>query len=175
MLLSILAILFFSVFQKTYAQEATPEPTPTPTIIQYDLAFPGMLPDHPLFKLKILRDRMQLAMTSDPEARIRLLLRFADKRMLAAAILVDKHSWKLAKETVLKAEHYITLLIPEFYNLEQPLDQKLLQKFQTASLKHQEVLAKLRERVPADDQIVFSQVIEFSQRNQSEIENLIEK
>lgn len=164
----------FIVFSSEITRAQEPTPTPTPAIIQYDLAFPGILPDHPLYKLKILRDRMQLAMTSDPKARIHLLLRLADKRMLTTAMLVDKQSWKLAKETALKAEHNMTLLTPELYNLEEPIDRNLLQKLQTASLKHQEVLTTLLPRVPTDDQIVFQQVIDFSKRNQEEIEKFIE-
>lgn len=157
------------------AQEVTPESTPTPTIIQYDLAFPGILPDNFLYKLKVFRDKMQLIMISNPKERINFLLRLADKGMLASAMLVDKQAWKLAKETALKAEHNMTLLTPEMYNLEEPIDQELIEKLQTASLKHQEVLVTLRERVPADDQIVFSQIIDFSKRNQAEIEKYIEQ
>lgn len=166
-----ITLVLFSV-ESVHAQE--PTPTPTPTVIQYDLAFPGMLPDHPLYKVKVLRDKLQLITTIDPTKRINLLLHFADKGMLAGAILVDKSQWRLAKETLLKAEHNMTLLTPEFYKLEEPIDQALLKKVQTASLKHQEVLSKLRQRVPTDDQTVFSQVIDFSKRNQSEIEKYIE-
>lgn len=157
-----------------YGKNITPTPTPTPVVIEYDLAFPGILPDNFLYKLKVLRDKIQLIMTSDPKKRIELLLKLADKGILATAILVDKNQWNLAKETALKAENNMTLLTPEIANLEEPIDQKLVKKLQTASKKHQEVLTKLRERVPADTQVVFLQVIDFSKRNQSEIEKFIE-
>lgn len=173
----ILFILIVTIFfvGNANAQEVTPEPTPTPTMVQYNLAFPGILPDNFLYKLKIFRDRIQLATTSDPKTRINLLLRFADKGILASAMLVDKHSWKLAKETALKGEHNMTLLTQEIYNLEEPTDQNFIKKLQTASQKHQEVLAKLIERAPEADKIVFGQVIDFSKRNQAEIEKFIEQ
>lgn len=171
-LLIIITAAWFRV-DSVNAQEISP--IPTPTVIQYDLAFPGILPDHPLYKIKVFRDKLRLVVTTDPTKRIDLLLHFADKGILAGAILVDKNQWQLAKETALKAEHNMTILTPELYKLEEPIDQALLKKLQTASLKHQEVLSKLRERVPADDQTVFSQVIDFSKRNQSEIEKYIEQ
>lgn len=171
-LIIVTAAIFF--VNNVHAQEITPEPTPTPTIIQYDLAFPGILPDNFLYKLKILRDKLQLITMSDPNARINLLLKMADKSVLATAILVDKKEWKLAKETALKAENNMTLLTPEIAKLDEPIDQKLIKKLQTASLKHQEVFAKLQERASEEDKKVFTQVIEFSKRNQSEIEKFIE-
>lgn len=169
------SVLFLTSVNKILAQDISPEPTPMPTIVQYDLAFPGILPDNFLYKLKVLRDKIQLVVTTDPKKRIHLLLQIADKGILASAMLVDKKEWNLAKETVLKAENNMTLLTPEIFRLDDPIDQKLLKKLQTASQKHQEVLAKLRERAPGDTQTVFSQVIEFSKRNQSEIEKFIEQ
>lgn len=170
----IITLAIFGV-NNVHAQEITQQPTPTPTIVQYDLAFPGILPDNFLYKLKVLRDKIQLIVTTDPKKRIELLLQLADKGVLASAMLVDKKEWTLAKETVLKAENNMTLLSPEIYRLDDPIDQKLLKKIQRASQKHQEVLAKLRERASGETQTVFSQVIDFSKRNQSEIEKFIEQ
>lgn len=122
-----------------------------------------------------MRDRLQLLVTPDPKKRIDLLLQMADKGILASAILIDKNEWKLAKETVLKAENNMTLLTPELSNLEDPIDQKLVKNLKTASQKHQEVLAKLEQRASEGDKAVFAQVIDFSKRNESEIEKYIEQ
>lgn len=168
----IIATIFF--VRNARAQEITPVPTPTPTIIQYDLTFPGMLPDNFLYKLKVMRDKIQLVITTEPIKRINLLLRLADKGILASAMLIDKKDWKLAKETALKAENYMTLLTPELSRLDEPIDQKLLKKLQIASQKHQEVFAKLQERAEDKDKKKFTQLIDFSKRNQSEIEKFIE-
>lgn len=177
-ILLFLDAILFSVFVRgiAYAQptQTTTKSAPMNVFVQYDLAFPGILPAHPFYKVKVFRDKLRLVITSDPKKRIDLLLHFADKGILASAMLVDKNQWKKAVETAFKAEHNMTLLTPELYKLEEPIDQALLKKLQTASLKHQEVLLKLRERVPPDDKAAFSQIIDFSKRNQSEIEKYIE-
>jgi hypothetical protein len=151
------------------AQESTPSPTPTPAIVKYELAYPGILPDNFLYKIKVFRDKMQLIMTSDSQKRIELLLKMADKGILASAMLVDKKEWNLAKETALKAENNMTLLTPQLGNLNDQVDPALIKRLQTASLKHQEVLTSLLERTPKDTQVVFSQVIDFSKRNLEQI------
>jgi len=53
--LLLLVLLFIFRAGNVQAQEITPTPSPTPTFIKYDLAFPGILPDNKLYKLKVLR------------------------------------------------------------------------------------------------------------------------
>lgn len=160
-------------FSKALAKDILQTPTSTTSAaqtIQYDLAFPGILPDNFLYKVKVFRDKIQLVMTTDSTKRIELLLKNADKGILATAMLVDKKEYNIAKETALKAENNMTLLTPEISRLEEPIDQSLINKLKTASLKHQEVLTSLLVRVPQDTQIVFSQVIDFSKRNLEQID-----
>lgn len=138
--------------------------------VQYDLAFPGMLPDHQLYKLKVLRDKVRVMFTKDPQTRIRLHLLHADKGILATAILLEKGNVTLANQTALKAEHQITLLINYLPLAGFRKDSELLTKLKTASLKHQEVLGVLINRLPADSQETLKTVHGFSVRNLQSIE-----
>lgn len=162
--------------QKSFGQEETPtpieeKPTPTPKpTIQYNLAYPGILPDNPLFKLKVLRDKITAATISDPRKKIEFYLLQTDKGILAAAMLVDKNKIDLAKQTALKAEHNYTLLTHQLYNLPKKPNTKFFKKLKTASLKHQEVLSSFIKRVPKKDQKVFRQVVDFSKRNWESVE-----
>lgn len=169
----LLLLVLFVIFgaSNVQAQGIAPAPIiPTPTFVKYDLAFPGMLPDNKFYKLKVLRDKISLALISDPQSKIELLLRLTDKGILAAAMLVDKGEIDLAQETALKAENNYTL-IPQvlFHFLKQP-NQAFFDKLKTASLKHQEVLESIVKRVPVQKQLVFQQVIEFSKRNYQQLE-----
>lgn len=169
------------------AQKLTPTLVPSTqatqsSIIKYDLAYPGILPDHPLYKLKVLRDKISLALISDPVKKIEFYLLQADKGILAAAMLVDKNNISLAGHTSLKAENNFTLisdmLRPYYYrqrpDLSNPATIALLKKIKTASLKHQEVLNSFLKRVPQNQQETFKTVIYFSKINIENIEKTTE-
>jgi len=143
---------------------------PSSPIVKYDLAYPGILPDHPFYKLKVLRDKISLALISDPRKKIDFYLLKTDKEILAAAMLVDKGLIDLAAQTALKAEHNFTLLTQAMYSLPNPPKEDLYKKLETASLKHQEVLASLAKRVSSQKQKIFLTVIDFSKRNWNTIE-----
>lgn len=145
--------------------QATLSPTPTPTIVRYDLAFPGILPDNPLYKLKVLRDKISEALISDPKKKIEFYLLQADKGILASAILIDKHKIDLAAQTALKAEHNYTLITQELYSLQKKPAQAFFDKLEKAALKHQEILSSLGMRVTEDKRKIFFTVADFSKRN----------
>lgn len=164
-----------SIFQIGLAQE-TQEASQSATevakvkIVEYDLAYPGILPDHFLYKLKVLRDKLSVFLISDPKKKADFYLLQADKGILATAMLVDNNKIDLASETVLKAEHNYTLLTYELKKIHKKPDAMYFQKLKTASLKHQEIFNSLLKRIPEDKQRVFNQVLEFSKRNLTTVE-----
>ncbi|KKQ34991.1 MAG: hypothetical protein US51_C0020G0017 [Microgenomates group bacterium GW2011_GWA2_37_6] len=176
MIKKIVVFLSFFLFLagSTFAQELSPTstPTPTPTFIKYDLAFPGMLPDHPLYKLKVLRDKVMLTFTRDPMKKAQYHLLLADKRIHMAAILADKGKVELAKETALKGENEYTLLVFLFKDEVKKPDKKLFDKLEKAGLKHQEVLRSIVNKVDKKDEKTFVTVIEFSERNLEELRQI---
>ena len=143
--------------------------------VKYDLAYPGILPNHPLYKVKVLRDRITAVLINDPIKKTEFYLLQADKGIHAAAMLVDKNEVELAKETALKAENNMTLLTFGLKKLRQRPDQSLFDKLKLASLKHQEVLSSKEKKVGKDDKKTFQQVINFSKTNLSTIEMLEKK
>lgn len=155
----------------SYAQE----PSTSAKYIEYDVAFPGILPDHPLYKLKVLRNKISSFLILDPIKKVEFYLLEADKGILATAMLIDKNKIKLAEETALKAEHNITLLTYELKRLLKKPSNKLFEKLKTASLKHQEILDGLVKRVPSENQEAFIRVFNFSKTNQQTIEKLQSK
>lgn len=150
-------------------QEVTPAPqdgqATVSAIIKYDLAFPGILPDHPLYKLKVLRDKISATLINNPRKKIEFYLLQTDKGILASAILVDKGKIDLAAQTALKAEHNYTLITNELYRLPTRPEVEFFKKLNASSLKHQEVLLSLVKRIPKDKQKTFLNVIDFSKRN----------
>src|SRR3989344_5053703 len=113
----IISIIIFFVYlsDSTSAQTTTPEasitPTPTPKNVDYNLAYPGMLPDSPLYKLKVVRDKITEKLINDPAKKIEFYLLQTDKQILATSMLVDKNAINLAKETALKGENNYSKLV----------------------------------------------------------------
>lgn len=141
--------------------------------IKYDLAYPGILPDSPLYKIKVLRDKLIGFMISDPQKKIGFYLLQTDKGILATAILIDKNEIKLAGTTALKAENNYTLLVGQLYRLPKnpAVEADIIKRLKLASSKHQEVLSSLIERVPASERKVFENVLLFSKENLKSVEN----
>lgn len=101
--ITILVILFLpaSSFASTQA-------LPPPIQVQYDLPYPGVLPDNPLYFLKVARDRMILFFISTPLKKSQFELLQADKRLNAAYLLKNEGSKNdiLISSTASKAENY---------------------------------------------------------------------
>lgn len=145
-------------------------PSATVSFVQYDLAFPGILPDNTFYKLKVLRDKVTSFFIRDANSKVLFYLKLADKGILASAMLVDKGKIDLSTETALKAEHNMTLITTFLPWIDRKKDPTIVSKLKTASLKHQEVLRSLIERVPPEKQQTYRTVLEFSERNLRAIE-----
>lgn len=72
----------------------------------YDLPYPGILPGHYLYPVKMVRDRIVEWLTFDTEKKIELLILYADKRMASAKILLEGGEERLGTVTGLKAMMY---------------------------------------------------------------------
>lgn len=164
--LILFSLFIFPLVQSSFAKELTQT-----TTIKYDLAYPGILPNNPLYKLKVIRDRITVALITDPYKKVDFYLLQTDKGILAGAMLVDKNEIKLAEETVLKAENNYTLLTQQLYRFVKKPDLSYFNKLKTAALKHQEVLNSLIKRVPENERQIFKNVIYFSQENLKTIED----
>lgn len=136
---------------------------------EYQLPWPGILPDNSLYKIKVIRDRLVLSLIQSPQKKLEFYLLLADKGIYAAQILFDEGKIDLSKSTALKAEHNYTLLATDYKWmrwLSKPVPKELDNKIKEAAIKHQEVLSKIIIRTKNDDdKNTFSEVFNFSVRN----------
>lgn len=164
-------VFFFLVLLTTlfvnrgYAQENDATSPASMTSVKYDLAYPGILPDNPLYILKKIRDRITIFLISDSRKKADFYLLQTDKGILATAMLVDKNKIDLALDTAFKTEHNYTLLTYELKKIPEKPNDAYFQKLKTAALKHQEALYQIIEKVPEDKQKGFIQVLDFSKTN----------
>lgn len=122
--------------------------TPTPAI-EYNLPYPGILPDHPLYPLKALRDRILLFFTQDPVKKIHLNLLFADKRMVMGQFLWEKGITDSSISTISKAEKYLLSAALDLMPLKKQnnLPPGLSDKLELAAKKHEQIIMKLLDNI----------------------------
>jgi hypothetical protein len=75
--------------------------------MEYYLPYPGILPDSPLYKIKALRDKIDLWFTFNPVEKATKELQYADKRINAAIFLMQGGKASLGVSTATKAEKYL--------------------------------------------------------------------
>ncbi len=168
-----LIILLFVRFSPVFALDNEKTQNSTSVDIDYQLPWPGILPDDPLYKIKVIRDKLVLSLIPSPQKKLEFNLLQADKGIYATQLLFDKGKIDLAKSTALKAEHSYTLLATDYKWmrwLSKPISKELDSKIKKAAIKHQEVLSKIIIRTNnADDKKTFSEVFNFSVRNLQDI------
>jgi len=144
--------------------------------VDYFLPYPGILPDHFLYPLKMIRDRIWLWLTINPLKKADLLLLFADKRLGAGRALVEGNKIELGITTLTKAEKYLERAANQerIANQENEETEDFVGKLLMASLKHQEVLSELREKLTGSDLSVIDQTLEMSRRVREQVQMLLE-
>ena len=121
--------------------------------VNYYLPYPGILPDHPLYWVKMSRDRLQLLLIADKELKAEKMLLFADKRLGAGWALVEGQKADLGVTTLTKAEKYLEQAsqLAEAASLKDKLNK--------ARLKHQEILNLLAEKTGGRNQEIIKELI----------------
>lgn len=142
--------------------------------VEYYLPYSGILPNHPLWRIKAARDKAWLILTLDPIKRAQLLLLFADKRIGMTGELIKKFDSRQTKNeeaglgvsTAIKAEQYLEESFAQYEKAEtQGMDTAdFLQKVARASLKHREMLEELMTVAPADAKPVLVEIMNTPKR-----------
>jgi len=157
---NILVFFFISLFvfvfpvsaqyEAEVVQDASSAATFTPDErVQYELAYPGILPDHPLYFLKATRDRLVSVLINDTQKRAEFNLLTADKRMYAGVFLIKKDKDELAISTMSKGSNYFQEAFDQVQVMKKASKptHDITNRLLTASQKYQEVYAELESEI----------------------------
>ena len=136
--------------------------------LNYYLAYPGILPDQPLYKIKMIRDRIWLWLTVDVVDKSDLLLLYADKRLGAGKVLVEGNKINLGIATLWKGEKYLDQaadLVLASKAKGTPIN-NVSEKIKNSSLKHEEILLELKEKVNGEGKTELEKIIGYLQEIQ---------
>lgn len=146
-------LTFFVLFLSLSFSFAQEDKSATPSAqakVEYTLPYPGILPDHPLYFLKMIRDRALGWFIADPVKKSEYNLLMADKRLNSGVFLLEKGKASLAESTFSKGENYLEQAVDEAQKAQTAGrdTQALMSKFSLAAMKHQEVLEEVLTKVP---------------------------
>jgi len=157
------------VTQEATVTAAIKEATPTgevkaATEVNYYLPYPGILPDHPLYWLKMIRDRVVLWLTQEPVQKFNQLLLYADKRLGATQVLIEGNQVNLGVSTATKGEKYLEQTLSQYQTLKlnNKVTPELEAKLQNALRKHTQVLESLLPKVSDQAKPALEKAIEVS-------------
>ncbi len=151
-------------------------PTAQPKV-NYSLPYPGILPDHPLYSLKMLRDRLVDFLLRDPLKKAEFLILMADKRLGAGKTLLESQKADLGQTTINKGEDYLLRAI-ETTRLakEQGKDTSgLTEKLESSIAKHLEVLGEVLQKAPEQAKPGLQNALKNSQKGYQKVLELKSK
>lgn len=175
-----LAILITSIWRtaaKTYLPTVQAQEAELREKVDYYLPYPGILPDHFLYPVKMIRDKLLVFFTTEPLKRAELFLLFADKRIGAAKSLIEGGKQELGITTLTKAEKYLEKAVSQerLANEKGKETRSFLEKLAKASLKHEELLLEIRERVGESSQGIIDDLLSYPRRAYKQTVEILEK
>jgi len=146
-----LCLIIFSITifaPKTFAQaDLTGTQSATPT--NYELPYPGLLPDNPLYFLKAVRDRLISVLINDSQKKAEFNLLTSDKKVNAAWFLALGGKDDLVVTTLSKSNNYFS----EAVRMSQvskkagkPIN-SLIENLRLSLKKHEEVAKQIEQKV----------------------------
>ncbi|MFQ5451980.1 MAG: DUF5667 domain-containing protein [Candidatus Paceibacterota bacterium] len=171
----IVAFLTFIVFLTSIPIYAQDEVKIESKDVQYELPYPGILPDNPLYFLKSMRDRLWIFFTRDNNKKAELLLHISDKKTRMAILLSQKGKWDLATDTTQEAEEQFLELVE---SLERARNQgasspgEFILEVKLSNEKHAEVTEDLLTNVPQGDRLRVEGIMKLNKKVKQELDRL---
>lgn len=143
--------------------------------VVYELPYPGILPDHPLYFLKIIRDRINEFLTRDNLKKAQLYLNYSDKRVAMALALSLKGKNQAAISSFSKAEKYFEKIIDLLKEAKKQGNQapsSFIEIIKLSNAKHNELIGEIMKASPAGLQQDINQLLDLNLKIKKELETL---
>lgn len=141
---------------------------PVQAASRYRYPWPGLLPDHPLYKVKVLRNKIIERLIISPVRKVEFDLLMADKTLHASKLLLEKGNSRLALDTALKGENYFSMMTSDYIRAISKngrIPESLVQQIHDAYKAHQELIAYMHEYAPIEDKDMYEKIDYFSDEN----------
>ena len=143
--------------------------------IEYNLPYPGILPDHPLFFLKNIRDKVLELTTRDSLKKAELYLLLADKRVGMAMNLAKGGKEKNASLAFSEAEGFFAK-IPQLIEISKKqgvsASSDFIQRLRLSNAKHKEIGTSLLKDLSQELNSEISKSLDVNQQIKKKLEKL---
>lgn len=149
--------------------------TVNPNKVVYNLPYPGLLPDSPLFFIKEIRDKILEWSTRDNLKKAELYLLLSDKKVAMAQSLAQKGKDKQALTIFYEAEQKfrkIPRLIETSKKQGVNSTADFIQRVKLSNAKHQEVAETFLKDMPQGQTGTITQILDLTKQTKKEIEKL---
>lgn len=142
--------------------------------VVYNLPYPGILPDHPLYFLKSIRDNVLIFITRDNERKSKLFLTISDKKMASALALAEKGRGNLSQKELEEGED-LFLKIPKRLSIVKEqggsYSPELIQNLYLSNKKHRETITEVMKKNTESETNEISELL----KKNTEIKNELDK
>jgi hypothetical protein len=141
---------------QTFAQDSFTTP---PASAPYEMTYPGILPDHPFYFLKVAKDNVIGFFKGDPLDRASFSLLQADKYMTAShMLLTQKKNSELAFSSLQRSQDYLEEAIKQTdaAKKEGVGTQEISQKIKVETKKHTMMMEELAKHIDKKDADKFA-------------------
>lgn len=144
--------------------------------VVYELPYPGITPENPLYVFKQFRDKVKEFLIRDNLEKAGFLLTSSDKRAHIALILTEKGKTRQAVEVLVDAEQKalsIPSLLKESKKQGVAASEGLIYTLKLSNAKHKEIIEELVKLIPqGQDADVLNAILELNQRVATELTHL---
>ena len=147
--------------------------TPQEKVI-YNLPYPGLLPDNPLYTVKVIRDKIADFLTRDNLKKSELYLLNSDKRASMSMALASKGKNQLAIDTFVKGEKYffkIPGLLRSAKKQGTQAPSSFIETLKLSNAKHKELIEELIKILPQGLSQPLTQLSDLNQQIKTEVES----
>lgn len=143
--------------------------------VEYNLPYPGILPDHPFFFIKEIRDKVLELTTRDSLKKAELYLLFSDKRSAMAIGLAKTGKDRHAVKAFLQGEEYFSKIAPLLDTSKKQgvsASSDFVQRIKLSNAKHKEIGEGLLKDLPQGQNETVNRALELNKQTKRKIEKL---
>jgi len=143
--------------------------------VEYNLPYPGIGPDHPLYVLKAARDWLLDKLIVDPVRKVEFYILQGDKRLQMGINLIVKNKNTLAEQVVSKGEKYQVKAVAALAALKKSgtlIPGYLLDRLENSLAKHVEVLEEQIAKAGGPEKFGLQGSLELVKQLQAEVVKL---